>query len=194
VRATRSSERLIAAAAVVAALAAGCQRQAASPTTAVKPAGSPAGTQVVAPAVYSMALPVLPDSALKVVRFALGTIDGSIQLPQIRPKLTTISTHYTRNRRGGGHTQVAVMVAIDRRPLASESPATAIELSAWALDLAQPTTASQRRSGMPQTPVSTNAPALRRPRAVTPNDTSEFRVLLTVLEEFQRLGARKHPE
>ncbi len=153
-------------------------------------AGSPQGP---VPGVYTLALPAAPDSALKLARFALGAIDGLQQLPQIRPKMTIISTHYVRNRRGGGQTEVAVMVAVDRQPADTVRVTTVVELRAWALDMAQQQTAGQRRSGVPQTALSTNAPALRRPRGITPADTADWRSLTSVLEAFEKLGAQRLP-
>jgi len=161
----------------------GCQSSAPAVGTSVRPAA----------AVYTLAVPATPDSAVKLAKSALGSIDGTVQLPQIRPKLTTVSTHYTRNRRGGGQTEVAVMVAIDRTPMDTAAHLTVVELRAWALDMAQQQTAGQRRSGSPQTALSTNAPALRRPRAITPVDTVDWQMLGYVLEALERLGARRLP-
>lgn len=146
------------------------------------------------PAVYTLALPAAPDSALKLAKFALGAIDGLQQLPQIRPKMTIVSTHYVRNRRGGGQTEVAVMVAVDRLPVDTVPVRTVVELRAWALDMAQQQTAGQRRSGFPSTALSTNAPALRRPRGITPADTLDWQSLTFVLEAFEKLGAQRLPD
>jgi hypothetical protein len=131
-----------------------------------------------------------PDSAVKLAKYAMGAIDGTISLPRVRPKLTTVSTHYVRNRRGGGHTEVAVMAAISTEPRDS---VTLVELSAWALDMQQEQTYAQRRSRTPATPLSQNAPALKTPRAITVADTSDWRALSDVLDAFVQGGARIKP-
>ena len=144
------------------------------------------------PVVFDYELAVRPESALTAARFALGTVDGTIQLPQIRPKFTTISTHYTRNRRGGGYRQVAIIIAVDREAtLRDSAPVTALELRAFALDMAQPAPAGPRRSPFPSTALSTNAPALRTPRPITPVDTVDWQTLLLVAESLELKGARR---
>lgn len=159
-------------------------------------AGSPVqqATPVSNPVVFGYELAVRPESALATARFALGTVDGAIQLPQIRPKFTTISTHYTRNRRGGGHRQVAIIIAVDREAAMRDSlPVTGMELRAFALDMAQPAPAGPRRSPFPATALSQNAPALRTPRPITPVDTVDWQALLLVAESLELKGAKRLP-
>ena len=159
-------------------------------------AGGPAPQASAAPTpvVFGFELAVRPESALTAARFALGTVDGAIQLPQIRPKFTTISTHYTRNRRGGGYRQVAIIIAVDREPtLRDSAQVTALELRAFALDMAQPAPAGPRRTPFPATALSTNAPALRTPRPITPVDTVDWQALLLVAESLELKGARRLP-
>jgi hypothetical protein len=146
-----------------------------------------------APAVFLLEISVQPDSAVKLAKFALGAIDGTLQLPQIRSARTSLSTHYSRPRRGGGQTDVAVIAVINRSVHDTLAPVTAIEVGAWALDMAQQQSSSQRRSGFPATALSTNAPALRRPRAITVADTIDFRTLEYVIEAFEAHGARRRP-
>ncbi len=145
------------------------------------------------PAVFLFDVAAHPDSALKLAKFALGAVDGTVQLPQVRPEMTSVSTHYTRSRRGGGQTQVAIMVAIARRVADTLAPVTQLEVSAWALDMAQQPPSGQRRGGFSGTALSNNAPALRRPRAITPQDTVDFRALEHVVEAFEAKGARRRP-
>jgi len=162
-------------------IAEGCQRT----TTATAPI--PAATIVI------LAVPASPESTVKLAKVALGAIDGLVQLPQVRPAMTTVSTHYVRNRRGGGQTEVAVIAAVDRLPTDTLIPVTRVELGAWALDMAQAVTATQRRSGLPTTPLSQNAPAIRRPRAITAADTNDWKALDIVAEAFIKHGARRVP-
>lgn len=145
------------------------------------------------PAVYTLEVAATPDSAVKLAKFAMGAIDGTLSLPRVRPAVTTVSTHYVRNRRGGGQTEVAVMAAVHRQIADSARPVTLVELSAWALDSQQQQTVAQRRSGMPATPLSQNAPALKTPRAITVADTTDWRALNDVLDAFVQGGARIKP-
>ena len=146
------------------------------------------------PVVFGYELTAPPESALVAARFALGTVDGSIQLPQIRPSYTTVSTHYTRDRRGGGQRQVAIIIAVDRASTRRDSVSvTAIELRAFALDMAQQVTPGPRRTPMPQTALSTNAPALRTPRPITPVDTLDWHALQLVAQSLEARGARRIP-
>lgn len=151
----------------------------------------PRGSARPEPAVFRLDVAGQPDSALKLAKFALGAIDGTVQLPQVRSSMTSVATHYTRSRRGGGQTQVAVIVAVDRHVADSLAPITQVEVSAWALDLAHQATAGQRRSGFPSTALSTNAPAQRQPRAITPADTADFRALEYVVESLISQGAKR---
>ena len=141
----------------------------------------------------TLAVHATPDSAVKLARFALGSIDGTIQIPQVRPTFTRVSTHYTRNRHGGGTRQVAIILAVDRKMSDSVNVVTLVELSGWALDLAQQQSASARRAGVPATPLSTNAPALRQPRLLTQRDTSDYGAVVAIAEMLERHGARRLP-
>src|SRR5688572_23055684 len=78
------------------------------------------------PVVYTFALPALPDSALKLAQYALAEIDGQVQLPQLRSKYMSVSTHYIRNRRGGGQTQVAIIAGLERQVADSSTPLTLV--------------------------------------------------------------------
>ena len=146
-----------------------------------------------APAVYVFALPVLQESALKLATYALGEIDGQLQLPQVRPTFVSVATHYVRSRRGGGETQVAIVAALERAVADSSHPMTTMELRAWALDAQERITESMRRSRLPMTALSLNAPALKTPRAITAADTSDYANLAIVHEAFLRLGGRSRP-
>ena len=140
-----------------------------------------------------LVVPALPDSALRIARHALGEIAGTPQLPRVRSDLTTVSTHYSRDRNGGGRTEVAVMIGIGRAVVDSTLPATLVELRAWALDLPHQLTTAQRRAGVPMTAVTTNAPAIRTPRAVTVRDTVDAANIEYVLGGLLRSGARRLP-
>src|SRR5688500_10494262 len=93
------------------------------------------------PEVFALDVPATFDSTVNLARFALQAIDGSLQMPRVRPRTTSVSTHYTTPRRGGGHTQVAIIAAVNRS--ASDSSRTIVELSAWLLDVRS----AERRGG-----------------------------------------------
>ena len=134
-----------------------------------------------------------PDSAVELAKFALGSIEGTVNLPQIRPKVITVSNHYLRDRHGGGQRQVAVIAAIDRTVTDAAAPVTTIEVAAWAVDMAEQV--KQRRFGPqpPATALSTNAPATKQPRQVTPRDTTDWQLLEAVVGSFVSRGARIKP-
>lgn len=140
------------------------------------------------PEVFVLDVPATFDSTVSLAKFALRAIDGSPQMPRVRPRTTSVSTHYTMPRHGGGHTEVAIIAAVTRT--ASDSSHSIVELSAWLLDVAHQLTPAQRRAGIPMTAITTNAPVLNRPRSVTRADTAHFKSLEYVLESFVQHGAR----
>jgi hypothetical protein len=144
-----------------------------------------------APINVRLAVAAHPDSAVKLAKFAIGAIDGSVQLPKVLPTMTTVSTHYTRDGRRGRPTQIAVIAAVSRTVSDILSPVTIVQLSAWALETPEPLNWQPRR-GMPVTPVTTGA-ASRPPRAITVADTSDWKLLEIVVEAFEKHGARRLP-
>ena len=151
-------------------------------------AGSPApvGTAV------TLDVPAPFDSTLRLAKYALRAVDGDLQLPRARPQMTSVSLHYSVPRRGGGYTQVAIIAAV-LRPDSASAAWTRVEVSAWLLDVAHQITPAQRRAGVPVTAMTTNAPALNRPRPVTPIDTLHHASLGHVVEAFVQHGARRVP-
>lgn len=141
-----------------------------------------------APEVFTLEVPAAFDSTVSLARFALRAIDGSPQMPRVRPRTTSVSIHYTMPRQGGGHTQVAIIAAVNRSM--PDTSVTRVELSAWLLDVAHQLTPAQRRAGIPTTAITTNAPVLNRPRLVTRADTAHHKSLVFVLESFVQHGAR----
>jgi hypothetical protein len=131
-----------------------------------------------------------PDSAVALAKFALGSIDGSIGLPRITGKTTNITAHYTRPRHGGGTREVAIIAAVDRASVDAK-PTTLVELAIYGLDLEQSQSYAQRRARATATPLSQNAPALKRPILLTPRDTLDWRLFEVVLDAMTGLGARR---
>jgi hypothetical protein len=165
---------------------------------ATTPPATPMATSADAPVkdqprAVMLALPTLPDSALTLAQAALGSIEGVVQMPKVRPQLYTVANHVYRNREGGGQTQVAVIAAVDRRVRDMTAPTSLIEVSVWVLDMPHQLTAAQRRAGVPATPLTTNAPAFRQPRAMTPRDTLYWRSLEYVVDALMHYGAKRLP-
>ena len=143
------------------------------------------------PTFYVFAIPALPDSALKLAEFALGAIDGTIGLPQIKPKFTTLSTHYTRPRHGGGQREVAIMAAVDRVAESTTPPSTLVELAAFTLDFAQAQSPGQRAARVPNTALSSNAPALKRPVPLSQRDSVDWRSFQVVIDALVSAGGKR---
>jgi hypothetical protein len=157
--------------------------------TPVTPPAPPAPTAIL------LEVNATPDSVVRLAQFAIGAIEGLPQLPKTRPEYTSVSTHYTRAKKGGGTTQVAVIVAVDRvTPGRLAGQATRVEVSAWLLDVARYMAPQPRRtSDIPRTAVTMDAPALQRPRPATARDTTDWASLEYVVEVFVRHGARRLP-
>jgi len=140
-----------------------------------------------------LAIAATPDSVVKLAKVALGSIEGKVQLPRVRPQMTTVANHYLRDRDGGGQTQVAVIAAIDREVADTARPVTHVEVSVWVLEMPHQLTAAQRRAGVPATPLTTNAPAIRHPRAMTAADTTYWKSLEYVVGTLVHFGAHRLP-
>jgi hypothetical protein len=166
---------------------------------ACQSAGSPAAVRQAEPErsdlprAITLALDATPDSALKLAKLALGSIEGVVQLPKVRPQLVTVANHLLRNRDGGGQTQIAVIAALDRQVVDTARPVTMMELSVWVLDMPHQLSPAQRRAGVPSTPLTTNTPAFKQPRAMTPADTTYWRTLEDVVASMIQHGARRVP-
>jgi hypothetical protein len=170
---------LVVGAAIVATLS-GCTRASSSP-------------QPVMPTAILLEVPARPDSALRLAQFAIQAIDGSPQPARPKSGYTTVAMHYARTRSGGGQTQVAVIAAVEHTMKNAAGPVTAVELSAWVLDLPRQLTPAQRRAGIPATAITTDAPLNPRVRAATARDTVYWSSLEYVAEVFLRHGARRLP-
>jgi hypothetical protein len=155
--------------------------------TAADACTSPPPATAPLPAVFLLAVPSSPDSAVRLVEFALGEIEGTLRTPLYRPTVVTVSKQYTRNRELSGGREVAVVAAVGRRVADTLFPLTVIELRAWVIDLGVPPArrvTPQTYAGM--TPV-------RDPRAITVADTTDWQALDAVLQMLVKHGARRLP-
>src|SRR5256885_8297540 len=80
------------------------------------------------PAVVVMGLPASPESAMSLTKRALGEIGGTLQAVQWHPGSAVLSTRYTRNRRGVGMSELAIVATVARSVPDSLMPLTLVEL------------------------------------------------------------------
>lgn len=139
-----------------------------------------------APAIVLLAVPASPESTLTLARFAMGEVDGTLQAIQWRPSAAVISTRYTRNRRGVGMTEIAIVAAVGRMVADTSRPLTLVEVRAWAMD----SLAQRRQLGAP---ITTTGTVTHRPRPITLADSTDWIMVQYVLEAFEKHGARRLP-
>ena len=137
------------------------------------------------------------DSALKLVRFALGEVNGAIQPARVQRDVIVISTQYTRQRHNGGHTQVTIFAAVDRKPARLEPLTTMVELSAWGMD-EQPSVTSLAgpRGGRDLPTVTTTSPmsvtsSQQQPYRITRRDSLHWNQLEEVLNALIDVSTKK---
>ena len=120
-----------------------------------------------------------------------------MQQPRIQRELLIISTQYTRERKNGGHTQVTLIAAIDRKPARVDPVTTMVELSAWAIDIEpEVTQLVGPRTGRDLPTLTTTSPltmgtAQRQPYRVTRKENPlEWGQLEEVLNAFIDLTSK----
>lgn len=102
--------------------------------------------------------------ALAVV--AVGEVGGTLQAVQWHPTTAVLSTRYTRNRRGAGMSEVAIVATVARSVPDTLMPLTLVELRAWAMD----SMAVRRTLGAPIERAETR---VHRPRPITLDDIDD---------------------
>lgn len=157
---------------VGAAVAAGCA-MARNPTQTAAPA-----------AIVVLGLPATPESTLALTRRALGEIGGTLQAVQWHATVAVLSTRYTRNRRGVGMSEIAVVATVGRTVPDSMMPLTLVELRAWAMD----SLAVQRTLGAP---IESPMTRVHRPRPITLEDVEEWESVEVVMRLLAQHGGRR---
>jgi hypothetical protein len=147
---------------------------------------SVATTTAPPPAIVLLAVPASPESTLVLAKFALGEVDGTLQAIQWRQNAAVLSTRYTRNHRGVGMSEIAIVAAVGRQVADSTRPLTLVEVRAWAMD----SLAQRRQMGAPITNTGT---VTHRPRPITLSDSTDWSSVETVLVVFEKHGARRLP-
>lgn len=143
------------------------------------------------PPYYRLAVRAGADSAVKLAQFALASIRGQPQTPRIQGPLVIVGSRYHRDRRNGGHTEITMIVAIDRT---ARDSITQLELSAWALEVQPERTAlAPTPRGLPTlttTSPMTVSSSQQQPYPVTREDKEHWRALMDVLEALIEQGVR----
>jgi hypothetical protein len=96
-------------------------------------AASAATATAPAPAIVLLAMPASPESTLALAKFALGEVDGTLQAIQWRPNSAVLSTRFTRNHRGVGMSEIAIIAAVGRQ-VADSTDLASVELVLVALE------------------------------------------------------------
>lgn len=136
------------------------------------------------PAVVVMGLPASPDSTLALTKRALGEIGGTLQAVQWHPGSAVLSTRYTRNRRGVGMSEVAIVATVARTVADSLMPLTLVELRAWAMD----SMSVRRTLG---DPIERSDTRVHRPRPITFSDVDDWESVEVVMRLLSQHGARR---
>ena len=136
------------------------------------------------PAVVLMGLPASPESAMSLTKRALGEIGGTLQAVEWHPGAAVLSTRYTRNRRGVGMSEVAIVATVARTVPDSLMPLTLVELRAWAMD----SVSVRRTIGEP---VEKSNTRVHRPRPITFSDVDDWESVQVVMRLLSQHGARR---
>lgn len=159
-------------------------------------ASAPTKAKVEEAPFFRLPIAASADSAVKLVRFALGEVNGAIQPARIQRDVIVISTQYTRQRHNGGHTQITIFGAIDRKPARLDPLTTMVELSAWGMD-EQPSSTrmamvpGSRLPTLQTTSPTTVASAQYQPYRITRGDTLYWSQLEDVLNALIDLSTKK---
>lgn len=135
---------------------------------------------------------------MKLARLALLEANGAIQPARLQRDIIVVSTQYTRERRNGGHTQITIIAAVERKPARLEPLTTMVELSAWAMDVQPGTTSLAGPRGGRDLPTLTTTPspmsvtsAQQQPYRITRSDTEHWNVLEEVLNALVDISTKR---
>jgi len=136
------------------------------------------------PAVMVVGMPASPESTLALTKRALGEIGGTLQAVQWNPTTAVLSTRYTRNHRGAGMTEIAVVATVARTVADSLMPLTLVELRAWAMD----SMAVRRTLG---DAIESSNTRVHRPRPITLEDVDDWESVEVVMRLLSQHGGRR---
>jgi hypothetical protein len=115
---------------------------------------------------------------------ALGEIGGTLQAVQWNPTNVVLSTRYTRNRRGAGMSEIAVVATVARSVADALMPLTLVELRAWAMD----SMAVRRTLGAA---IESSDTRVHRPRPITREDVDDWESVEVVMRLLSQHGGRR---
>ena len=135
------------------------------------------------------------DSAIKIARYALGTINGAIKEIPTRERVL-VSTQYTREG-ATFHRNITIVATVQRKPVGARADTTVVELSAWAVDQVE-AKRTKTLSGRSIPRLESNAPigsvAQDRPYLITANKApDDWRTMQDVLGAIVALSPRPRP-
>jgi hypothetical protein len=129
-------------------------------------------------------MPASPESTLALTKRALSEIGGTLQAIQWNPTTAVLSTRYTRNHRGAGMTEIAVVATVARTVADSMMPLTLVELRAWAMD----SMAVRRTIGAA---IESSDTRVHRPRPITLDDVEDWESVEVVMRLLSQHGGRR---
>jgi hypothetical protein len=145
-------------------------------------------------------LPVWEDSAVKLVRMALGNLNGTIRAPQLQRDHVVVSTQLMHERPMGGFRRITVIATIERQATPTDTARTGIEISAWAIDIQTDALRIAERVGelRPSTitgpsPVSMTS-SQTQGYPITPKDIREWELLERLADTFVIKHSGRRPE
>ena len=153
------------------------------------------------PPTYRLAVAASTDSVVRLAKFALGSVRGAVQPPQVQRDFILVSTEYSQNRPNGGHTQVTIIAAVHRKMTATTPAYTRVDLSAWGLDVEPTATRLAARPGardnrdlptLRTTSPAAMASSQRQPYRLTKSDSAWIAVE-EILDAFIEFGNARLP-
>ena len=132
---------------------------------------------------------------MKLARFALGTINGTIREIPNRQRVL-VSTQYTREG-ASFHRNITIVASVQRQPVGINADTTVVELSAWAVDQVE-AVRTKTLSGRPIPRLQSNAPigavAQDKPYLITATKApDDWRTMQDVLGALVALSPRPRP-
>lgn len=141
-------------------------------------------------------VPVSPDSAVKLARFAMSHVKGDIQPVRVQRNHTLVMTQYRRALHSGAQTQISLIAAVPRKPTTTDPLSTSVEFSAWAVEV-QPDFNRLTMTGTGRATRVSSEPTVRgvssaqlQPYRLTRKDSADWALLEEVVYALLDLTAK----
>ena len=141
--------------------------------------------------VLILAVPVAPDSAVRLTQRALGEVAGTVPSLQWSATEAVLATRLTKRRSGPGSGEITIAAIVARRltpgPIPTDTMAgatTRVQLQAFAMD------SVPQRVGRIDQSIHATETLLQRPRPVAQSDSVEWAPVQRVLDALHLAGAR----